>query len=510
MDDAQAEQLVSKAALVASDPTDVRERYQAALSSYAASQHQLDKRYLDLAPTFLDLHKQASSSADLLDSLQAFLSTFQSDLSTLSSHISSLQNTSHAIDARLDARRQVETDLASFLSEITISPRIVDLFFDTEPDNRLELWHKAVRTLERVIDATNKLNKLPTQSASTSPDSQALTEARNLADTCKNVVAAKLRNYLLSPYAAIKSSVTTNLQVLQTSILLKHHRPFYAFLARQMPRVAIDVQRNYVAAARLYFETAFRRYARSLGTIKARWTESPFPLITDAPGTSSKSLGAGAAAMGKFSPNASHPSYPRYPDPPLTCSHHSLSVPYRVDAAGHKCGARPQLVLRSMASGQLPSRARTSRWAQYRARLPVRRRRFRKSMLSLPLTKPSTDTRPKRAPPEALFRSIALVLVDNACSEYAFLLRFFELPASSDETASSVVALTADEMAHRGASDEIFRQIFEPAISNFTVRISPLVFDQIEHELTRVLDWCRHLSRRCCRRRRGHWLWCLF
>lgn len=31
-----------------------------------------------------------------------------------------------------------------------------------------------------------------------------------------------------------------------------------------MPRVAIDVQREYVALARLYYETGFRRYERAL------------------------------------------------------------------------------------------------------------------------------------------------------------------------------------------------------------------------------------------------------
>jgi hypothetical protein len=74
----------------------------------------------------------------------------------------------------------------------------------------------------------------------------------------------------VAPFNLLKVSVSTNLQVLQTSILLPHHQPLYAFLARQMPRVAIDVQRAYVSAARLYFETGFRRYARSLTQVGKR------------------------------------------------------------------------------------------------------------------------------------------------------------------------------------------------------------------------------------------------
>jgi hypothetical protein len=57
------------------------------------------------------------------------------------------------------------------------------------------------------------------------------------------------------------------MQVLQTSVLLKYS-PLYAFLYRQARDVAQEVQRAYVGAARLYYETGFRRYSRSLGYVK--------------------------------------------------------------------------------------------------------------------------------------------------------------------------------------------------------------------------------------------------
>ena len=65
----------------------------------------------------------------------------------------------------------------------------------------------------------------------------------------------------------IRTSMTTNMQVMQTSILLKY-RPLYAFLQRHAANVASEVQRAYVGAARTYFETGFRRYIRSLGWVK--------------------------------------------------------------------------------------------------------------------------------------------------------------------------------------------------------------------------------------------------
>lgn len=79
--------------------------------------------------------------------------------------------------------------------------------------------------------------------------------------------ATKLRGFFLALFQPIRASVTTNMQVLQTSVLLKYS-PLYAFLHRQAHDVALEVQRSYVGAARLYYETGFRRYSRSLGYVK--------------------------------------------------------------------------------------------------------------------------------------------------------------------------------------------------------------------------------------------------
>ena len=79
--------------------------------------------------------------------------------------------------------------------------------------------------------------------------------------------ATKLRTFFLALLQPIRTSVTTNMQVMQTSIFLKY-RALYAFLQRQAPNVSNEIQRAYTSAARTYYETGFRRYIRSLGWIK--------------------------------------------------------------------------------------------------------------------------------------------------------------------------------------------------------------------------------------------------
>jgi hypothetical protein len=63
--------------------------------------------------------------------------------------------------------------------------------------------------------------------------------------------------------------MSTNMQVLQTSVLLKY-RSLFAYLQRRHPNVSTELQRAYTGAARTYYETGFRRYIRNLTTIKVR------------------------------------------------------------------------------------------------------------------------------------------------------------------------------------------------------------------------------------------------
>ena len=53
------------------------------------------------------------------------------------------------------------------------------------------------------------------------------------------------------------------------SILIKY-KSLYTFLLHHAADVAQEIERAYVAVARVYYETGFRRYTRGLGWIKVR------------------------------------------------------------------------------------------------------------------------------------------------------------------------------------------------------------------------------------------------
>ncbi|KAJ8590874.1 Vps52-domain-containing protein [Rhizopogon salebrosus TDB-379] len=221
--------------------------------------------YHGQAKDFVDLHEQVETSVNLLDSLETFLSTFQKDLSSVSGQISELQERSTDIDNRLKSRRRIEKPLSSLLSDLTIPPLLAVTILDTDVG---EPWIAAITDFERRLDVLKARSRV-----------KAARDLGDVAEGLRIVAATKLRTFFLALLQPIRTSVTTNMQVMQTSIFLKY-RALYAFLQRQAPNVSNEIQRAYTSAARTYYETGFRRYIRSLGWIKARTLEKHESIIS--------------------------------------------------------------------------------------------------------------------------------------------------------------------------------------------------------------------------------------
>lgn len=221
--------------------------------------------YHGQAKDFVSLHEQVETSVNLLDSLESFLSTFQKDLSSVSGQISELQERSKDIDNRLKSRRRIEKPLSSLLSDLAIPPSLAITILDTDVG---EPWIATITDFERRLDLLKVRSRV-----------KAARDLGDVAEGLRIVAATKLRTFFLALLQPIRTSVTTNMQVMQTSVFVKY-RALYAFLQRQAPNVASEVQRAYTGTARTYYETGFRRYVRSLGWIKVRTPEKPEPIIS--------------------------------------------------------------------------------------------------------------------------------------------------------------------------------------------------------------------------------------
>ncbi|KAG7096788.1 hypothetical protein E1B28_004198 [Marasmius oreades] len=346
------------------------------------------------AKEFVELHDQVQTSVNLLDSLESFLSTFQKDLSAVSGQISELQDRSNDIDDRLKSRRKIEKPLSNLITDIIIPPMLATTILDSDVS---ELWISTIEEFERHLEMIRGRARV-----------KAARDLGEVAEGLRIVASTKIRAFFLALVQPIRRSVTTNMQVLQTSVFLKY-RSLFAFLQRQAPPVANEVQRAYIGVARTYYETGFRRYIRSLSWIKSRQVEKFEAIVS-----------------GQW----------------LTLGDQNRLSNSRLDG--------PSVTLAYMA-----------------------------------------DDRTHKEPLEALLRSLLLVFMDNATTEYTFLQSFFSVasvtptaipiptshmgpltPTGTDEgfrsRANSIVnPNTSVEplKTTQAKTDALWKQVFEPVMS---------------------------------------------
>ncbi|KAJ7044495.1 vacuolar sorting protein [Mycena alexandri] len=314
--------------------------------------------YRAKAKDYVELHDQVETSVTLLNSLESFLSTFQKDLSAVSGQISDLQDRSKDIENRLKSRRKIEKPLSSLITDITIPPHLATLILDSDVS---ESWLIAIDGFERRLDTAKGRSRV-----------KAARDLGEVSEGLRIVAATKLRAFFLTLFQPIRGNVTTNMQVMQTSVLLKY-KPLFAFLQRQAPNVAQELQRSYISAARVYYETGFRRYARSLGWIKARTVEKLETIVVN---ERDRDMAVDSERL----------AYSKIAGPGVTLA-------YMADDKAHK------------------------------------------------------------APVEALVRSLLLVFMDNATSEYAFVTAFFIIdpmsPLEADNALLSPGLLSPGGMERR-------------------------------------------------------------
>ena len=341
-------------------------------------------------PALEAIAAQVDDAKTNLGAMRQQLETYRAQLTTASEHIQQLQDTSKSLETQLHEQVTDEAQLSQWLRTAALSPSVVRTVLHTPIDEDVHAWVRAVRAIEAQL---RLLNAAGVEGA---PAGTAVAQVRAVAEQAKTQAVAKIRPHLLALLQPIRTSVATTLPILQFSVLLPHNQPLYQFLAAHAPRAAVEVQLAYVNAARLYYETAFRRYVRELKRILPRWHE-----------TTGSVAGAVRGA-------------PSFPAERLQFARpHTASAP---------------VVLAYM-----------------------------------------SEDAAFRAAPEHLFHTLALVFSDTACSEYAFLARFFSGVGMRDvhdtmpaESMLSLGASEAEEHAsHAAVTHETWRQVMEPAIAHF-------------------------------------------
>jgi hypothetical protein len=197
-----------------------------------------------------------------------------------------------------------------------------------------------------------------------------------------------LRGFLVNLFTPYRTSITPNFAIFHISILNKY-RSFFAFLQRHSARAAHEVQKAYISTAQWYYETGFRRYVRALDRIRGRSVARTEP-------------------VGSVASESSLSLFSRQPAPGVIAQGSRSSV----DTLHG-----PNIMQRSEESGVILA---------YRADEPD----FvnESALVHLCVCTDFVLCFTQKSTPEELFRSISLVIADNARAEYAFIASFFGRP----------------------------------------------------------------------------------
>ncbi|KAK4055129.1 Vacuolar protein sorting-associated protein 52 [Microbotryomycetes sp. JL201] len=276
-----------------------------------------------------------------------------SDLSNVSTHISDLQGRSKTIEGRLDARRSVERALHPFLESITIPPALINTIMDTDVN---EAWITAIPELDAKIGSIRS-----------GPRVESRRNLDNVAEALRLRATSRILYFLTNQLKPFALSISPSLQQLHAQML--PYKPLFDFLRRHSTRQAHDVQKAYSNTVRWYYETAFRRYVRSLEKIRISGVSGGEVI-----GVVDQGVDSSLALLSKQ----------RSPAQNFSSSAN----------AGHSAASQTAIEYSHM-NGKSVIHAN------------------------------SVFSKDNRPAPEVLFRSLAIVLADNARAEYAFVNAFF-------------------------------------------------------------------------------------
>ena len=201
---------------------------------------------------FEQFHKSISESDQVLNSVEAYLTNFKSELGQVSAEIESLQNRSVELNARLENRRQLEKLLGPAVEDVSIPPASVRAIAEGMIDDRFIKALDEVEARSAILEKKDASEKV-----------KATEDMKPLLDDLKAKAIERVRDFIVSQIKSLRSP-NINAQVIQQQKFLPH-KELFAFLARNQPVLAEEINQAYINTMKWYYSSHFTRYQQALG-----------------------------------------------------------------------------------------------------------------------------------------------------------------------------------------------------------------------------------------------------
>ena len=217
----------------------------------------------------MDLHKSVAACDEVLASVEKNLTSFQADLAAVSAEIESLQTRSTSLDARLQARKEVEKLLGPEVEALSLSPAAIRKVAEGAVD---ESWLKSLADID-------KCSMIIESKAKTCGDSKSIRDIRPLLENLKDRAVERIRDYVVAQIKNLRSP-GVNAQMLQQTALIKYKDAF-AFLAKRQPQLEQEIAQAYMNTMRWYYLSNFTRYKTALDKLQLHTVDRVDALVQD-------------------------------------------------------------------------------------------------------------------------------------------------------------------------------------------------------------------------------------
>lgn len=222
------------------------------IEPHAASQNPSISDFEVEKDKFADLHQSILACDQVLQSVEAYLTSFQADLAAVSSEIEHLQHRSTALNTKLQTRQAVEKVLGPQVEAFILPPAVVRKLTEGVVD---EAWVHALEELEKRSQAIKAKQR-------SGADVKAAQDILPFLEDVAAKAVERNRDYVVAQIKALRSP-NINAQVIQQNNLLRY-KGVFAFLATRQPQLAEEIAQAYVHTMRWYYLSHFTRYKTAL------------------------------------------------------------------------------------------------------------------------------------------------------------------------------------------------------------------------------------------------------
>lgn len=203
------------------------------------------------------LYLELSNSNKILFNLENTLTKFQTDLGNISSEIKSLQEQSQNMNVSLKNRKKIDEKLSNFLSQITLSPNLVESICNKEID---EEYINFINELREKLAFFKTEGKIKTDNSEVVAIAmqEIFPEIRKL----NTKAAGKIRLFILNLIQSL-SKPKVNFQVIQETKLMKF-KNLLLYLRENSPESFIEVCMSYNETLSMLYLNHFKIYSASM------------------------------------------------------------------------------------------------------------------------------------------------------------------------------------------------------------------------------------------------------